>query len=420
MTAAPAADLATALAAPGTVVVKVGSSSLARNGGVDAAAIDRLVDVIAPRLAPASSAEAGRLGRGLVIVTSGAIAAGLGPLGLSRRPRDLAGLQAAASVGQGHLLACWAAALARHELVVGQVLLDLDDLVRRDHYLNARTTVGRLLDLGVVPVVNENDTVATDEIRFGDNDRLAAFVAHLVGARALVLLTDVDALYDRPPTRPGAQRLARVADPDQVVADLGSAGTELGTGGMRTKVEAARIAAAAGVPTLVTATDRVAEALAGEDVGTWFAARDRATPARVLWLEHVARPRGRLHLDEGAVAAVVGRGASLLPAGVTGTDGVFGVGDVVDLCGPGQVPVARGLSSYAAAELPPLLGRTTHELRAVLGPGYGRELVHRDDLVLLRPELTSEPGLTSRPGQPSHPHQPGGPGQPGSAPAAAP
>ena len=376
MTAGAAPAAADRLNGPGTLVVKVGSSSLATRTGVDEAAIDALVDVLAARSAAGP-------GRGLVVVTSGAIAAGLPLLRLTRRPTDLAGLQAAASVGQGRLLAHWAAAFARHERATGQVLLDLDDLVRRNHYLNARSTLARLLQLDAVPVVNENDTVATDEIRFGDNDRLAAFVAHLVGASALVLLTDVDALYDRPPTRGGARRIPLVPDPADLVADLGTAGSALGTGGMRTKVDAARIAAAAGVPTFVTATSLAADAFAGSDVGTWFGAQEQPAPARTLWLAHVARPKGRLLLDPGAVQAVVSGGASLLPAGITAVDGAFGVGDVVDLCDSDGTPVARGLAGYAAPEVPQLLGRSTHELRSVLGPGYGREVVHRDDLVVL-------------------------------------
>ncbi|MFC5380333.1 glutamate 5-kinase [Aquipuribacter nitratireducens] len=365
------------LTGPGTLVVKVGSSSLASDAGIDGAQVDRLVELLAARRALGPD-------RQLVVVTSGAIAAGLPALGLPRRPADLAGLQAAASVGQGRLQARWALAFERHDMVTGQVLLDLDDLVRRNHYLNARATLARLLQLGAVPVVNENDTVATDEIRFGDNDRLAAFVAHLVGASALVLLTDVDALYDRPPTRPGAVRLRTVEDPQAVGADLGTgAGSAVGTGGMRTKVDAAAIAADAGVPTFVTATSRYGDAVAGADVGTWFRAAERAMPARILWLTHVAVPKGRLTLDAGAVRAVVERGASLLPAGIRAVSGGFDVGAVVDLCDEAGGTVARGVVSYGAAELPRLLGRSTHDLRADLGPGYGREVVHRDDLVVV-------------------------------------
>lgn len=366
-------DPAETLTGPGTVVVKVGSSTLT---AADADRhLDRIVDVLVDRagLGP---------GRSAVLVSSGAVAAGLAPLGLARRPTDLAGLQAAASVGQPAVLARWTGSFDRHGVPVGQVLFDLDDLVRRDHYVNARATLRRLLGLGAVPVVNENDAVATDELRYGDNDRLGAVVAHLVGARALVLLTDVDALYDRPPSRPGARRLEWVPDPWHVDAEIGAAGSAVGSGGMRTKVVAARMAAAAGVPTLVTAAGAVARAFSGEDVGTWFGADPAPAPARALWLAHVAAPRGVLRLDAGAVAAVVGRGASLLPAGITAVDGVFAVGDVVELRDPDDRPVARGIVAYSAAELPPLLGRSTHDLRAELGAMYAREIVHRDDLVV--------------------------------------
>lgn len=362
------------LTGPGAVVVKVGSSTLTADAATEH--IERIVDVLHAR---------GGLGRdrSTVIVSSGAVAAGLAPLGLTRRPGDLAGLQAAASVGQPRIVSAWAASFARRGLPVGQVLFDLDDLVRRDHYVNARTTLRRLLSLGAVPVVNENDAVATEELRYGDNDRLGAVVAHLVDAAALVLLTDVDALYDRPPSRPGAERIPWVPDPWRVDADLGSAGSSVGTGGMRTKVAAARIAAAAGVPTFVTSSAAVADAFSGADVGTWFGADPSPAPARELWLAHVAVPRGALVLDAGAVAAVTGRGASLLPAGITAVEGVFGVGDVVELRGPGGAPAARGIVGYSAAELPPLLGRSTHDLRAELGAMYAREIVHRDDLVVL-------------------------------------
>ncbi|MGF1652747.1 MAG: glutamate 5-kinase [Actinomycetales bacterium] len=366
-------DPADTLTGPGTVVVKVGSSTLTAPGSHQH--LDRIVDVLLAR------AEIGP-GRRTVVVTSGAVAAGLGPLGLRRRPSDLAGLQAAASVGQPSVLAGWTESFARHGVPVGQVLFDLDDLVRRDHYVNARATMGRLLSLGAVPVVNENDAVATDELRYGDNDRLSAVVAHLVRARVLVLLTDVDALYDRPPSRPGARRIPWVADPHRVEAEIGAAGSAVGSGGMRTKVVAARLAAAAGVPTFVTAASAVARAFAGEDVGTWFGADPAPAPARALWLAHVAAPRGVLRLDAGAVAAVVEHGASLLPAGITDVEGVFAVGDVVELRDPQDRPVARGIVGYSAAELPPLLGRSTHDLREELGSMYAREIVHRDDLVV--------------------------------------
>lgn len=368
------------LARAGRVVVKVGSSSLTTAvGGLDAARLGALVDVLAAR----------RAGGGeVVLVSSGAIAAGLAPLGLRKRPRDLASQQAAASVGQGLLLAEYARAFARAGLTVGQVLLTAEDVVRRTHYGNAQRTLERLLSLGVVPVVNENDTVATHEIRFGDNDRLAALVAHLVRADALVLLSDVDALYDAPPSTPGASRLATVRGPEDLggvtVGSAGAAG--VGTGGMATKVEAAGIAVAAGVPALVTSAALAGDALAGADVGTWFpvTATGRARRStRQLWLAHAAAPAGRLVLDEGAVRAVRQARSSLLPAGGVGLSGRFRAGDPVDLVDGNGHALARGLVNYSSEELPDLLGRSTRELARQWGPAYEREVVHRDHLVLL-------------------------------------
>jgi glutamate 5-kinase len=364
------------LPAAARVVVKVGSSSLTTpDGMVDDAQLQALVDALAAHR---------QRGTEVVLVSSGAIAAGLEPLGLTRRPRDLATQQAAASVGQGRLLARYTAAFGRHGLRVGQVLLTAEDVIRRTHYANARRTLYRLLQLGVLPVVNENDTVATDEIRFGDNDRLAALVAHLVHADALLLLTDVDALYDRAPSQPGARRVAVVRRPEDLDGvTLGRSGSRVGTGGMVTKVEAAGIATTAGIATLLTGVDRLEEALAGADVGTWFAPTGSRRASRLLWLAHATRPRGRLRLDAGAVAAVVERRLSLLPAGVVGVDGDFAAGDPVDLCDEKGHAVARGLVNYGAGELPGLLGRSTRELARELGPAYEREVVHRDDLVLL-------------------------------------
>jgi glutamate 5-kinase len=367
------ADLRTAR----RLVVKVGSSSLTTDGGaLDHSRLCDLVDVIAARLTN---------GTQIVLVSSGAIAAGLTPLGLERRPRDLATQQAAASVGQGALVAAYSLAFGAHDLTVGQVLLTSDDVTRRSHYANARRTFDRLLDLGVVPVVNENDTVGTHEIRFGDNDRLAALVAHLVHADALVLLSDVDALYDGPPSRAGTSRVPLVRGPaDLKNIRVRGSGAGVGTGGMTTKIEAAAIATAAGITTMLTSTAQAAQALAGQDVGTLFVPTGSRRASRLLWLAHATTARGRLILDEGAVAAVVDRRKSLLPAGILRVEGRFGDGDPVDLCDPGGRAVARGLVNYDSAELPGLLGRSTHDLARELGPTYEREVVHRDDLVLLQ------------------------------------
>ncbi|MFT4080946.1 MAG: glutamate 5-kinase, partial [Nocardioides sp.] len=320
-----------------------------------------------------------------VLVSSGVIAAGLAPLGLPRRPRALAAQQAAASVGQGLLMHRYTEELGRHGITVGQVLLTVDDITRRAHYRNAISTFTTLLELGVLPIVNENDTVATSEIRFGDNDRLAALVAHVVRADLLVLLSDVDGLYDAPPGHPGASLVADVtslADLAEIkVGRAGSAG--VGTGGMVTKLEAARIAVEAGVPVVLTSADRAAEALAGEPVGTLFHATGRRRPSRLLWLKHAGEPVGAVVLDAGAVRAVVERGASLLAAGVTEVRGPFHAGDPIDLVAPDGGAVARGLVNYDAEELPQLLGRSSPQIRAELGPAYAREVVHRDDLVVL-------------------------------------
>jgi glutamate 5-kinase len=360
------------------VVVKVGSSSLTTaDGGIDEQRVDALVDVLGVL---ATS------GREVVLVSSGAIAAGLAPLRLPRRPRDLATQQAAASVGQGLLIGRYATGFARHGLTVGQVLLTVDDVTRRAHYRNAYRTLRKLLDFGALPIVNENDTVATEEIRFGDNDRLAALVAALVHADLLVLLSDVDALYTGNPASPAAQRIAVVRDESELsnvaIGRAGKAG--VGTGGMVTKVEAARIATGFGIPVVLTAAHLAGSVLAGEEVGTYFYPVAHRPAARLFWLAHATAPRGRLHLDPGAVAAVVARRKSLLPAGITAVDGSFAAGDPVDLVDADSgTAVARGLVNYDAVELPALLGRTTPELAATLGPGYEREVVHRDDLVLL-------------------------------------
>ncbi len=361
------------------IVVKVGSSSLTTaEGGLDADRVDALVDVLA----------AGRDGgeRDVVLVSSGAIAAGLAPLGLRRRPRDLARQQAAASVGQGLLVARYTASFARYGVRVGQVLLTADDTSRRAHHRNAARTLDKLLAMGALPVVNENDTVATDEIRFGDNDRLAALVAHLVRADLLVLLSDVDGLYDGDPSRPGTSRLSEIRGPEDLEGvEIGSAGKAgVGTGGMVTKVEAARIAAEAGIPVVLTSASRAADALKGRDTGTYFHATGNRSADRLLWLEHASAPQGALTLDDGAVRAVVERRTSLLPAGIAGVEGDFHAGDPVELRDGEGRAVARGLVNFDAREIPRLIGRSTRELARDLGPAYEREVVHRDDLVLLR------------------------------------
>ncbi|WP_144659010.1 glutamate 5-kinase [Paenarthrobacter nicotinovorans] len=367
------------------IVVKVGSSSLTSiKGGISEKSLTQLVNALAGKR---------NAGTEIILVSSGAIAAGLAPLGLAKRPKDLATQQAAASVGQGLLMARYTQAFNAHGVTVSQVLLTADDLMRRTQHTNAFRALDRLLNLGVVPVVNENDTVATHEIRFGDNDRLAALVAHLVRADALVLLSDVDAVYDGPPSQ-GARRIPLVRGPqdleDVTIGKAGKAG--VGTGGMMTKVEAASIAAGSGIHALVTSTANAAAALAGEDVGTWFAVNGSRKPVRLLWLAHLATVHGRLTLDDGAVKAVRDRHRSLLPAGIAEVSGDFEAGDPVEMVSLDRSIVARGLVNYSSQELPRMLGRTTQELGQSLGQGYDREVVHVDDLVLLQRPRSSKLG----------------------------
>ncbi|GGH98801.1 glutamate 5-kinase [Arthrobacter liuii] len=365
-----------ALAGARRIVVKVGSSSLTSiKGGISEESLTALADALAAKR---------NAGADIILVSSGAIAAGLAPLGLPKRPRDLATQQAAASVGQGLLMARYTQAFGAHGVTVSQVLLTAEDLMRRSQHSNALRAMDRLLALGVVPVVNENDTVATHEIRFGDNDRLAALVAHLVRADALVLLSDVDSLYDGPPAQ-GAKRIPLVTGVhDLEGVSIGKAGKAgVGTGGMMTKVEAASMAAGSGIHALVTSTPNAAAALNGEDVGTWFSANGSRKPVRLLWLAHVASVQGRLVLDEGAVRAVRHHRTSLLPAGISAVHGDFEAGDAVELAGADGTVVARGLVNYSSDQLPRMLGRSTRELGEELGTGYDREVVHVDDLVLV-------------------------------------
>ena len=320
------------------IVVKVGSSSLTTS---------RIRAASTPHGSGSSSTSSRRSGREVPRSSwcpPARSPPGLAPLGLKKRPRALAAQQAAASVGQGLLVHRYTEELARHDIVTGQVLLTVDDVVRRAHYRNAYQTFAKLLELGVLPIVNENDTVATSEIRFGDNDRLAALVAHLVHADLLLLLSDVDGLYDGHPRHDGTSLLTDVrGEADLARVRTGAAGAAgVGTGGMATKVDAARIATGAGIPVVLTAAEQASSALAGDPVGTLFHATGRRRPTRLLWLAHATEPKGQLVLDAGAVRAIVERRASLLAAGVTGVRGTFVAGDPIDLLDPAGTPVARG------------------------------------------------------------------------------
>ncbi len=358
------------------IVVKVGSSSLTTpDGHLDPQKLQDLVAVLAEK----------RLGgTEIVFVSSGAQAAAMGPLGLSTKPKDLATAQAAASVGQGLLVAEYTRSFAGYGLKVGQVLLTAEDVLRRGNYRNAQRALEKLLSLGVVPIINENDTVATDEIRFGDNDRLAALVAHLVHADALVLLTDVDALYTQPPKLPGAKKIDEVRQFSDVEnLDVRARGSSVGTGGMVTKVQAAAIATSSGIPVMLTSANYAKQAVQGETVGTWFYATGKRLPRRQLWLAYAAKIKGRIVIDDGAVDAVAKRDASLLPAGVIGVEGQFKTGDAVEITSKDGLPIARGLAGFSATRLPDVQGLSMDEISRRLGHRYAHEVVHRDELVVM-------------------------------------
>lgn len=360
-----------------TMVVKVGSSSLTRSSGhLDAAKLEALVASVAANVLS---------GARIVLVSSGAIAAGFGPLGFAERPRDVVTQQAAASVGQGLLMARYETAFARYGIRVGQILITAEDTIRAAQYRNARRTLERLLDLGVVPIVNENDALASNEIRFGDNDRLSALVANIVRADALVLLTDVDALYTAPPGRPDARRIGYVPDVIATLRDVtvGGSTSGVGTGGMVTKLEAARIAAVSGVPVVLTSAANAGPAMMGDPVGTVFAPVHDRGSSRRLWIGFAAEPRGTIVVDDGAARAVRGGRASLLAAGALEVRGEFSAGDPVWVDAEDGMHLARGLSGYDSEEIPQMLGRNTDQLRRFLGEAYAHPLIHRDNLVLV-------------------------------------
>ena len=352
-----------------SIVVKIGTTALTNPSGLfDATRLAALADAIEARM---------KAGTDVVIVSSGAIAAGIEPLGLSRRPTDLATKQAAASVGQVALVNSWSAAFARYDRTVGQVLLTAHDISQRVQHTNAQRTLDRLRVLHAVAIVNENDTVATNEIRFGDNDRLSALVAHLVGAEALVLLSDIDGLYDSDPRKSDARFIPEVAGPDDLDGVVAGQGSRLGTGGMASKLSSALLAADAGVPVLLAAADDADDALTKASVGTVFAPRAMRMSARRFWVRYAAEAAGSLSLDAGAVRAVVKQRRSLLPAGITACTGKFFGGDVVELHGPDGQMVGRGVVAYDAAELAAMIGRSTADLPVELR----RPAVHADDLV---------------------------------------
>lgn len=363
------------------VVIKIGSGVLSDAQGIEPSQIDVIADQIA---------QLRQQGYEVIIVSSGAVAAGKSSLGILGRPQTIPLKQAAAAIGQTILMRTWGEAFRRHGLTVAQVLLTRDDLANRRRYLNSRNTLMTLLDHQIIPIINENDTVVIDEIRFGDNDNLSALVTSLVEANLLIILSDVSGLYDRDPRSDPAARLIPYVERinDEIVAMAGSAGTDLGTGGMATKIKAAKRASLSGIGTAIV-NGRVPDSLlsffAGDEIGTLFLpARDRMT-AKKHWIAFSKKTRGKLTVDEGARSAMVERGKSLLPSGVIGVEGGFDRGDAVRLCSVEGTEIATGVINYALTELLQIMGHQSSEIETILGYKYADEVVHRDNLVLKAP-----------------------------------
>ncbi|QIB66248.1 glutamate 5-kinase [Kineobactrum salinum] len=360
-------------------VVKVGSALLTDDGrGLDSAIIAQLVNQLA---------DLRQRGCEVVLVSSGAVAAGIVRLGWPRRPASLHDLQAAAAVGQSILIQSYETAFRQHGIATAQILLGHDDIIARDRYLNARATLTTLLRLGVVPIVNENDTVVTDEIRFGDNDTLAALVANLIDADALLLLTDQQGLYEQDPRQNPQARLVPCCEVHDPSLDaMAGEGGALGRGGMVTKLRAARLAARSGTETLIASgrlTDVVALAASGAGIGTWLRTGKQPQNARKQWLAGMVRIAGSLELDDGAVRVLREAGRSLLPVGVRAVQGGFRRGDMVSCHGPDGREVARGLVNYSIEEARRIIGQPSAAIAGLLGYQGDEELIHRDNLVLL-------------------------------------
>jgi glutamate 5-kinase len=363
-----------------TVVVKVGTNVLAgADGQLDHTRLQSLADQV-QRLRQA--------GRKVAVVSSGAIGAGVGRLGLNKRPSDLRHLQACAAVGQGFLMRAYEECLASHGAHTAQILLTAGDFDNRTRYLNARNTILTLFEWNVLPIINENDTVSIAEIRFGDNDHLAAMVTNLLQAPLLVLLTVVDGLYDSDPRKnPAAKVLTTVPNIDSSITDMaGPSRSSLGTGGMRSKLRAARLVTASGESVIIangTQPDTLDRLFAGEPVGTLFLPHGNTVPAWKRWLGYTAQPKGRLLVDDGARLAVTQKGRSLLPIGVTAVAGSFSKGDVVALIDPSGLEFARGLTNYSAADAGKICRLRTEQIAEVLGRLPYVEIVHRDNMVVI-------------------------------------
>ncbi|MEW8958729.1 glutamate 5-kinase [Neomoorella humiferrea] len=362
------------------LVVKVGTSTLThKTGKLNLERMERLVRELVDQV---------NAGRQVVLVTSGAVGAGMGRLGLKEKPKTLPEKQAAAAVGQGLLMHMYEKFFSDYGLLVAQVLLTRDDLADRRRYLNSRHTLATLLKMGVVPIVNENDTVAVDEIRVGDNDTLAALVAGLVDADLLILLTDTGGLYTADPlTDKGATLLSCVTEiTPEIEALAGGAGSTWSTGGMATKIQAARLVTSFGIPMVITSGlegGRIGAVLRGEEVGTIFIPREHRAHTRKRWLAYGPAPQGEILVDAGAARAICRNGKSLLPGGVVAVNGDFEQGAIVSIIDPNGKEIARGMSNYSAEAVRRIQGRKTKEIGEILGYKDYDEIIHRDNMIVL-------------------------------------
>jgi glutamate 5-kinase len=362
------------------IVVKVGSSILASvEKGLHYEVFSHLTKEIS---------DLKHQGYEIVLVSSGAIAAGMEKLGYKTRPRDITQKQATAAVGQTRLMNIYESYFSRYQQMVAQVLLTHDDLSNRRRFLNARNTLLTLLELGIIPVINENDTVVVEEIKFGDNDNLSALITNLIGADLLLVLTDIDGLCDSDPkANPHARCIPLVEDIDMDMGGIvGETTSQMSVGGMISKIQAARKASRFGIPTVVaqgTKEGVLRQVLKGKEVGTLILPKGEALSSRKHWIAFNPKPKGDVIVDDGAKKAIVQKGKSLLPSGVTRVRGVFDRGDLVTCLGPRGKEFARGLVNYSASELEKIKGHRSHEIETTLGYKYCDEVIHRDDLVVL-------------------------------------
>jgi glutamate 5-kinase len=360
-------------------VIKIGSALITNEG--------KGLDIVAIRGWAEQMSQLRNAGKELLLVSSGAVAEGMTRMGIRRRPHALHELQAAAALGQMGLIQHFESCFQHHDIHTAQVLLTHDDLSNRQRYLNARSTLKTLLQMGAIPIINENDTVATDEIRFGDNDTLAALVANLVEADALIILTDQHGLYDKDPRQnPDAELISEANAADPTILAMAGSGGVLGRGGMRTKITAAQRAARSGAATLIAsgrAQNVLLEIARGTEIGTLLSPKTEKLAARKQWLAGHLVVRGSLQLDQGASRALSHLGVSLLAVGVTGVKGRFNRGDMVSCLSPDGVEIARGLVNYSADEARRIKGKASHEIENTLGYVDEPELIHRDNLVLL-------------------------------------